>query len=172
MTLWSNNNSNHVFDYVHYVCRYTYVCSYVLQKAHVLKTWSPAGGAIERRVYTEGIKFCSGSFHWWIHSWMSLGVRAFAGEVYHWGHAFKECILSLNPSLFSLSASWLPDVSSFALYALSAVMFCFVSGLKWWGPVTMDWNLKLSVKINLPSIKLFISGMLSQQWKLRYRGCI
>jgi hypothetical protein len=38
--------------------------------------------------------------------------------------------------------------------------------------VTMDWNLKLSVKINLPSIKLFISGMLSQQWKLRYRGCI
>lgn len=91
-------------------------------KVHMLKTWSPASGGIEK-LTGSSVKGLSGD-------------RAYLEVLGHWGYVSEEYVLSLNV-FFWLSVSWLPQVSGFLspYHSLKSL-----SCLKQWTLLTMDWN--------------------------------
>lgn len=81
-------------------------------KAHVLRAWSPAGGALERWLNWEDSNSINGLTQWWVQVEWEVGI--IRGSMLL-GHASEGCILSLT-QFFSVSASWLPGGSSLAAF--------------------------------------------------------
>jgi hypothetical protein len=91
------------------------------RKTHVLKAWSPAGGAIMRWLDNEVAYLVISEF---IAKWTHEGGFTLE-EVAQWGQDFEGYILSLTPSSFLWDETLCSTI-------LTAMMFFFTTGPQRW----------------------------------------